>query len=93
VSTARRVELKGNVVVRIVPDAAPGLENHLKRTGGAQTTPDTGVNRSCQSCFGLNASSTCFWMLLKFFDRYSSSSFVRILNGTRTTLFSNFTLR
>ena len=41
--------------------------------------------------FFLNASWTCFLMSLKFWDSSFSSSFVRILNGTRITLFSSFT--
>ena len=42
--------------------------------------------------FGWNASLTCFLMSPKFFPMNCSSSFVRMRNGTRTTLFSNFTL-
>ena len=48
--------------------------------------------RRGQRHFFLNASCTCFLMSLKFWDSSFSSSFVRILNGTRMTLFSSFTL-
>src|SRR5687768_13033825 len=47
---------------------------------------------SRQPYFLLNASSTCLSMALKFFCTNFSSSSVRILKGTRTTLFANFTL-